>query len=220
FFKDAREDNRPQRLRGIAESPTALEKRCGASPGLIYQELIDTPHTFGVAFLASNGELHTHFIHRELCSFPVSGGSGVILQRHSAPRLLDLTQNLLDKLGYNGWGLMEFKWCSRRKDFVFMELNAKFWESAAFAFLNQPAFLKHLLGINYPGQAIDKAVYLKRFFLLPIKTQLAMLGKLPGCRLLGTEHLKSYVAGHLLPERLKTGVKQLSGLAKNLVGQG
>ncbi|HQU74220.1 MAG TPA: hypothetical protein PLG66_18080, partial [Calditrichia bacterium] len=75
-------------------------------------------------------------------------------------------------------------------------------------------------GINYPGQAIDKAVYLKRFFLLPIKTQLAMLGKLPGCRLLGTEHLKSYVAGHLLPERLKTGVKQLSGLAKNLVGQG
>ena len=55
----------------------------------------------------------------------------------------------MKNLKYSGWGLIEFKYCPKRKDYVFMEVNAKFWASIEFTLINNPAFFFKLFGIQY-----------------------------------------------------------------------
>ena len=68
--------------------------------------------------------------------------------------------------GLAGWGLAEFKYCPKRRDFVFMEINAKLWASIEFAFMNNSNFLKYLFGIDYPEKKVDAALFIDRLVAL------------------------------------------------------
>lgn len=138
---------------------------CGAIPqdtGLIYQEVIDSSSTYCVAFLARRGSMVTSFIHKELMSHPRVGGSGVVVTTIDEPRLIEYAERILRKLKFSGWGLIEFKHCPKRDDYVFMEVNAKFWASIELAFMNNAAFLKELFGIGYTGPRRPDAIFMDR----------------------------------------------------------
>lgn len=149
--------------RGIARGASDIQDLQPAS--LIYQEIIEGPGTYGVAFLASEGELLTSFTHLEKESLPREGGSAVVIERYESRALIDYTCRLLAALRYSGWGLVEFKYCPRRHDFVFMEVNAKFWASCEFAFVNQPEFLRLLFGIESRERPVKRMIFLERAFL-------------------------------------------------------
>lgn len=131
---------------------------------LIYQEYIDTPSTYGIGFLAKNGEILTHTQHKEVISYPVDGGSSVVIEEFYDKRILEYTKILLKELDYSGWGLAEFKYCNKRDDFIFMEINAKFWASIEFMLKNNPKFLGILLNIKYKKNSVEKMIFLNRFF--------------------------------------------------------
>jgi hypothetical protein len=68
-------------------------------------------------------------LHHEILSTPVHGGSAVAVEAYESTRVQELARRLIADFG---WGLVEFKPCVRRGDFVLMEVNAKFWASIEF----------------------------------------------------------------------------------------
>jgi hypothetical protein len=163
FYKSDHETSSLGKLRGIVRSQEDLDKL--PQRGILVQEYIPTPSTFGVGFIAQEGKLLTHFMHEELLSYPKEGGSGVVLKKTDDTRLLQYTSKLIEKLQYHGWGLAEFKYCKRRDDYVFMEINAKFWASFEFTLLANPLFGKLLFGLDYPAKSSSHIVYIHRLLM-------------------------------------------------------
>lgn len=132
-------------VRGLAKSKEELYQI--KDENLIYQEYITGNSTFGVTFLAKDGEILEYDIHEETLSIPKDGGSAVIIKEIYDDRLLSYTKNIIRNLDYSGWGLSEFKYCPLRDEYYFMEINAKFWASCEFSFLKNK-FIKLLFNID------------------------------------------------------------------------
>lgn len=147
-------------IRGIANSIEEIPE----NKRLLYQEFIDTPSTYGVGFLSKNGKVLTYTMHKEVLSIPKEGGSAVLIESFEDKRLLQYTETIVKKLNYNGWGLAEFKYCKRRDDYVFMEVNAKFWASIEFTLRNNSQFLKKLFSIEYTQKPTDRILFVNRLF--------------------------------------------------------
>lgn len=147
-------------VRGFANNKQELPKT--HKDELIYQEFINTPGTYGVGFIADKGVLVASFCHYEELSYPVSGGSAVVIHKVNDKRLKYLTEAFVKESSYSGWGLAEFKWCDKRHDYVYMEVNAKFWASCELAFRNEPVFIKKLFNIEIDKKEVEGLVYINR----------------------------------------------------------
>lgn len=154
--------------RGIINNKSELQVVC-QHKDLIFQEYIESPYTFGVCFLAIDGEITSYFIHKEILSYPKCGGNGVILETYTDPRLYAYTERILKEIGYTGWGMAEYKYCNKREDFVFMEINAKFWASIEFALINNNQFMRSLFSVEYSNKLEDRVIYINRLINYPIK---------------------------------------------------
>lgn len=144
--------------RGLARVGAELPQ----NPDLIYQEYIESPGTYGVAVIAEAGQIVVAHVHYERESYPELGGSAVLIERFSDERLLNHARAIIAESRFSGWGLVEFKYCPRREDYVFMELNAKFWASCKFAFCNEPLFSEMLFGCHSPWQPSARMVFVHR----------------------------------------------------------
>jgi glutathione synthase/RimK-type ligase-like ATP-grasp enzyme len=185
FFKSLREDS--YRERGVARTVEDLIKI--KSKTVFFQELITTPSTYSVGYLADNGKIVASFAQKEVISVPYHGGSAVVLERWDDPRLHEYTARIVEKIGYSGWGLAEYKYCDRRNDFVFMEINAKFWASIEFTFINNPLFLKLLFDIDIKPKIVKKAVFLNRVIQSDLKVFPQIIPHLCCSKWLKTESL-------------------------------
>ena len=166
FYKSRHESSNLKKLRGLAQKQSDLDNL--PHKEIIIQEYIETPETFGVGFIADNGKITAYAMHKELLSYPKRGGSGVLLERINDERLLNYTLSLVKTLEYNGWGLAEFKYSPERNDFVFMEINAKFWASFEFTLLCNPLFGKYLLGLDYPNVSVKYMTFTHRLLVTNI----------------------------------------------------
>ncbi len=151
--------------RGIALCRADLE-RLPEKESLIFQEYIPGRSTYGIGFIVKDGEILTSFQQEEVLSYPVQGGSAVFIRRFYDKRLEEYTQQILRALGFEGWGLAEYKYCPQRSDFAFMEINAKLWASIEFAFMNNNKFLKYMFDIDYPESKVDSAIFVDRLVCL------------------------------------------------------
>lgn len=205
FYKQSQEKGGG--ARGIAkdESDVPLVGR----ENLIFQEFIATHGTYGVCFLAEHGRVLTSYVHYERESFPKEGGSAVIIEDFSDRRLLDYTQRLLQSLDYSGWGLAEYKYCPRREDFVFMEINAKFWASCEFAFKNNPMFLKLLFDIDSKEKSVKRMVFIERALARGIPFFMGHLPTYFGGALKVYPGWPIRVVGSFLPPTVRRGLKYL-----------
>lgn len=147
-------------VRGVAYSKAELP--ITSKESLIYQEFIKTEGTYGVGFIADQGQLLTSFCHFEELSYPASGGSAIVVKTIHNNRLKELTEKFVKLSNYSGWGLAEFKWCDKKQDFIFMEVNAKFWASCELAFRNEPEFIERLFGITCSKEKIDGLIFINR----------------------------------------------------------
>ncbi|MBN2891150.1 MAG: hypothetical protein JXL97_04715 [Bacteroidales bacterium] len=199
FYKSLREEG--YRERGIIRNKEDLKKL--TSENVFYQEFIWSKGTYSVGFLADRGKLITHFTQKEILSYPYHGGSGVILQRIEDPTLLKYTQMIIEETGYSGWGLTEFKYSNRIKDYVFMEVNAKFWASIKFAIFNNPLFLKILLDIEIAPKPIERVLYLDRLILSEFTEIKTAFPYLFNSRIVKSKNIITAVKDRLAGNRIK-----------------
>jgi hypothetical protein len=156
FYKPAREGmGGPRRM---ARSPKALPS-FARSAGYLFQEVVEGPSVIGFGFLADRGEVVASSLHHEILSHPPHGGSAVTVEDCESPRIEELARRLISDFQYSGWGLIEFKPCSRRNDFVLMEVNAKLWASIEFTLRTRPLFPHLLLGVRTEAEPIRRMIW-------------------------------------------------------------
>ncbi|MGL3045471.1 hypothetical protein ACSJMR_10390 [Acinetobacter pecorum] len=194
FFKEKNEKGGG--VRGRANSANDLNDL--PYNDLIFQELIESKGTYGVAFLAKDGKLITSTPHFEEESYPQTGGSATLIKSSDDLRLVELTQKFVESFNYSGWGLAEFKYCNKRKDFVFMEVNGKFWASCFFTFKNNPLFLKLLFNIEITNHKIRSMLFIDRLLRTGLLNFIKVLFKnINSYKVLEGSLLKSFILGIL-----------------------
>lgn len=159
FFKPAREGTGGLRRKvpSVRAVPPAI-----CEGGYLFQEVIEGPSVIGFGFLADRGKVVACNLHHEMLSYPRDGGSAVVVECYESPRVEELARRLICDFRYNGWGLIEFKPCPRRHDFVLMELNAKFWASIEFTLRTCPLFAHLLFGIQTEAEPIRRMIWPSR----------------------------------------------------------
>jgi predicted ATP-grasp superfamily ATP-dependent carboligase len=123
-------------------------------PDPIVQERISGSGT-GVFLLVWGGKLMAAFCHRRLREKPPSGGISVLCESVAPQQeLIERSFRLLQKLGWQGVAMVEFKVDARDQQPKIMEVNARFWGSLQLAID---------AGVNFPlllykvatGQHVD-----------------------------------------------------------------
>lgn len=99
-----------------------------SSAPMIQEYVNGDSYTYGFAALYQEGKCKNIFMHREIRSIPVTGGTGVYLESIYDNKLIEYGTKLLDSLSWHGVALVEFK-KNAIGEYVLMEINAKIWAS-------------------------------------------------------------------------------------------
>jgi len=108
---------------------------------MIQEYIGNDPCTYGFAALYQKGSCKRIFMHKEIRSYPIGGGSGTRLCSYYDSSLKEYGMRLLNALGWHGVALVEFKRRTSDDTFILMEINPKFWASLDMALR---------AGVNFP----------------------------------------------------------------------
>jgi len=107
---------------------------------------------FGCGFYGvyKNGKLITHFLHRRIKEFPITGGASAVAESYYDEKLYNYGKKLCDALKWNGPIMVEFKYDIKNDDYKLIEINPKLWGSLD---------LTIEAGVNIPEVIIDLALH-------------------------------------------------------------
>jgi predicted ATP-grasp superfamily ATP-dependent carboligase len=120
-----------------AASADELRRKIRLQPAaafpLLLQQRIVGPGT-GIFLLLWDGEQRAQFAHRRLCEKPPSGGVSVYRESIALDEeLLERSRRLLDRFGWSGVAMVEYKRDSATGQPYLMEVNGRFWGSLQLA---------------------------------------------------------------------------------------
>lgn len=134
---DVKNKRSAQRIETPTELAAALED-CPAD-GVLIQESFDGVG-IGVEVLAHQGTVLMQLQHRRLRE-TIDGGSTYRKTIAELAELTDATHKLVAELDYTGVAMFEFRFCPKTENWVFLEINARFWGSLPLAVAG---------GVNFP----------------------------------------------------------------------
>jgi len=175
----------------------------------IFQEYIISQGTYGYAFIAKNGDILCSEQHFEKLSNPKYGGSSSIIEKFNNPKITTYSERLIKSLNYSGWGLVEYKYCPKRKDYLLMEINAKFWASLEFTFRANPQFAKILFDIDTDRMKQNGLVWPDRLLASGIGNTISSLGDVIRYPLVLEPNIIRNVLSGLTPDILKKQLKKI-----------
>ena len=108
----------------------------------------------GVEFIAKEGKILFSFQHLRLHEPLKGGGSSYRKSIPLHPGMLKATKKLVGALHYSGVGMVEFRWNQQTDDWIFVEINGRFWGSLPLALASCADFPK-LLYQNWVEQVED-----------------------------------------------------------------
>jgi len=120
-----------------ASDPSELDRKIRALPPaafpLLLQQRVVGPGT-GIFLLVWDGKLKAQFAHQRLSEKPPSGGVSVYRESVSIDEALrDRSRALLDRFGWRGVAMVEYKRDSATGQSYLMEVNGRFWGSLQLA---------------------------------------------------------------------------------------
>jgi predicted ATP-grasp superfamily ATP-dependent carboligase len=145
----------------------AVDESFAAHP-LLVQEYV-AGRGQGVFGLYSAGKVVTFFAHRRLREKPPSGGVSVLSESVPVdPRLREISQRLLDSVGWHGVAMVEFKVTPEGTPYL-IEINGRFWGSLQLAIEAGVDFpwLLYRVALGEPVEPVeDYAVGMRNLWLL------------------------------------------------------
>ena len=139
-----------------------LRKVCALPPAafpLLLQQRIVGPG-IGIFLLLWDGKLKAQFAHQRLSEKPPSGGVSVYCQSVSMDEgLRDQSRALLDRFGWCGVAMVEYKRDSATGQAYLMEVNGRFWGSLQLAIDSGVDFPSILVGCALGEQSQDRSTY-------------------------------------------------------------
>ena len=120
-----------------ASDASELQRKLRALPPaafpLLLQQRVVGPGT-GIFLLLWDGMLKAQFAHERLCEKPASGGESVYRESVAIDEeLRDRSRALLDRFGWRGVAMVEYKRDSATGQPYLMEVNGRFWGSLQLA---------------------------------------------------------------------------------------
>ena len=133
-----------------AADPAELQRRLRALPPaafpLLLQQRVVGPGT-GIFMLLWDGKLKAQFAHERLCEKPPSGGESVYRESVAIDEeLRDRSLALLERFGWCGVAMVEYKRDSATGQPYLMEVNGRFWGSLQLAID---------AGVDFPRLLVD-----------------------------------------------------------------
>lgn len=83
----------------------------------------------GVCFLRWNGKILARFMHRRLHEMPHTGGASSLRESWWHDAVFADAEAKLERIGWNGVAMVEYRWDSVTDRFYLMEMNLRFWGS-------------------------------------------------------------------------------------------
>lgn len=197
---------------GLAD---ALREDCPPD-GLLIQEHF-AGQGVGVEVLASEGKVLMQFQHRRLRE-TIDGGSTYRESIAEIPELTEATHKMVEQLNYTGVAMFEYRYNADTCDWVFLEINARFWGSLPLAIA---------AGANFPFALHQLLVHGKQEFdsnhrvgprCRNLITDLRACRRQPGAKihalriLFGSDHLDFFAKDDWRPQ-----IATLGELASSLV---
>jgi predicted ATP-grasp superfamily ATP-dependent carboligase len=145
----------------------AVDESVAAHP-LLVQECV-AGRGQGVFGLYAAGKVVTFFAHRRLREKPPSGGVSVLSESVPVdPRLREISQRLLDSVGWHGVAMVEFKVTPEGTPYL-IEINGRFWGSLQLAIEAGVDFpwLLYRVALGEPVEPVEEyAVGMRNLWLL------------------------------------------------------
>ena len=190
------------------------------SDGVLIQESFEGVG-IGVEVLASEGKILMQFQHQRLRE-TIDGGSTYREAVAELPELTDATARLVAALAYTGVAMFEYRHCPRTGNWVFLEINARFWGSLPLAIASGVNFPWGLYELLVLGRSEFSSSYTVGRRCRNLVTDLRAFRKQRGSKLelsrllLGKEHLDFLAADDWRPQLANLG--ELAGsLLRKLV---
>ena len=168
---------RPVYARNAAGFETAYSELSRRTSSVLVQEFIPGGGT-GYFALMRNGELRVEFAHRRIRDVhPTGSGSAVRVSIKPDPKLREASLAILKALNWHGVAMVEFR---QRPDgqFVFLEVNGRFWNSlplACYAGADFPAAVAEIAEHGDCAPILDYKVGIRcRWFLGDFRHLLAV----------------------------------------------
>jgi peptidoglycan/xylan/chitin deacetylase (PgdA/CDA1 family) len=115
-----------------------------------YRRLLVQSHVegigLGVFFLRVDGQPRARFGHRRLHEVPHTGGVSSLRESFRVPEVERHALQTLERVGWNGVAMLEYRWQPGSGDFRLLELNARFWGSLHLALA---------AGVDFPRLLLD-----------------------------------------------------------------
>jgi predicted ATP-grasp superfamily ATP-dependent carboligase len=123
--------------------------------GVLVQEMIPNGGAVGVSFLYDrDGHVRATLTHRRVREFPLEGGNCSLAETTRHPRAEAAARALLDRLGWYGCAMVEFRIDPRDGSPRLLEINPRFWGTVALAIaagVDFPALLMAVIeGKDFP----------------------------------------------------------------------
>lgn len=105
----------------------------------------------GVEFLAKDGEILLAFQHKRLHEPIDGGGSSYRMSIPLQSTMMEASKKLIASLDYSGVGMVEFLWNQATDEWIFVEINGRFWGSLPLAIASRADFPKFLYQSRVDG---------------------------------------------------------------------
>lgn len=117
----------------------------------------------GVSVLAKNGKVLAYFAHTRVNEPLSGGGSSYRKSIKVKPDMADACRKICEETNYTGVGMFEFKYNLQTREWILVEVNARFWGSvplAVYAGVDFPSLLADtLLNIDANTEVISDRHY-------------------------------------------------------------
>ncbi|MDR7563244.1 MAG: ATP-grasp domain-containing protein [Armatimonadota bacterium] len=142
--------------RGVRTFPDLASLRAflaqtGVAEAVLVQEFFSGIGA-GVEVLADRGEVLVAFQHERVHEPLRGGGSSYRRSVPLDPELLEATRKLMQAMGYTGVAMVEFRRNPRTREWVFLEINGRFWGSLPLAVASGADFPFYLYRLLVHGE--------------------------------------------------------------------
>jgi predicted ATP-grasp superfamily ATP-dependent carboligase len=116
----------------------------------------------GQFFLCKDGEVHLEFQHIREHEWPPEGGTStrcrsVDLSQHQA--CLEQSKALLKKINWQGVAMVAYRFCAKRRQYILMEINGRFWGSLALSYHSGIGFASGLVKLFGYDEPVKQVTY-------------------------------------------------------------
>jgi len=139
----------------IINTPSDIKKLSKIDEGkYVIEELLPNgKDVHGSFFLMQKGKLIDAYGHKRIRTFPTIGGVTVYSKIDINKQIVSIGSNLLRKLNWSGFAMIEYLWDPKEKIYKVIEINPRLWGSILLSEFANTKFIE-----NYINLCIDKPV--------------------------------------------------------------